>query len=90
MAITPPTDAELDIYIKARLASIGIDLSTLPLSDTTAPSDQTRVLSSLRSFLRSTPPVLSAYVADVQENAPALYPAQLSEWNKDSFSWWRK
>ncbi len=90
MAITPPTDAELDTFIKARLALIGIDLETLPPADPSAPADQTRVLSSIRGFLRSTPSVVSSYVADVQENAPALYPAQLSEWTKTPTPWWRK
>lgn len=77
----PPTDAELDTWIRARLALIGIDLGQLPVSDSNAPADQTRVLSSIRGFLRGTVPVVSNYLADIQENAPALYPAQLSEWN---------
>lgn len=88
MAITPPTDAELDIWIKARLALIGIDLSVLPLADATAPADQTRVLSSVRNVLKTSAPVISGYLADVQENPPALYPAELSEWTKNP--WWRK
>ncbi|MFN8602680.1 MAG: hypothetical protein U0842_19625 [Candidatus Binatia bacterium] len=80
MAITLPTDAELNTFILARLATIGIDITTLPLSDPSAPADQTRVLSSLRSFIRSSSPQISQYVADVQENPPVLYPAPFSQW----------
>ena len=81
MAVTtPPTDDELNAFIKARLALIGIDLAQLPLSDSTAPADQTRVLSSLRGFLRGTVPVISNYLADVQQNPPAEYPAELTAW----------
>lgn len=76
----PPTDAELDAYIKARLALVGIDLGQLPLSDPSAPADQTRVLSSLRNFLRGTVPVISNYLADVQQFPPAEYPAELTAW----------
>ena len=54
----PPTDAELDAHIRARLQLIGVDLNQLPVSDPSAPADQTRVMSSLRSFLRSTPPAM--------------------------------
>lgn len=80
MAITLPTDAELDTFIRARLATIGIDLETLPVSDSAAPADQTRVLTSLRSFIRNSSPQISQYVADVQENPPVLYPAPFSQW----------
>lgn len=83
MAITPPTDAELDTFILARLATIGIDITTLPVSDTAAPADQTRVLSSLRNFIRNSSPQISQYVADVQENPPVLYPAPFTQWTLD-------
>ena len=82
MAITPPTDAELNTYIKARLALIGIDLATLPVSDTSAPADQTRVLSSVRNFLRGVADI-SLYVSDVEENPPELYPAQMTAWTDE-------
>jgi hypothetical protein len=77
----PPTDAELDTLIRARLAQIGIDLGQLPVSDASAPADQTRVLTSLRGFLRGTVPTVSNYLLDPQENPPVLYPAQLTAWN---------
>ena len=79
MALTPPTDAELDALVLARLANIGIDITNLPLSDASAPADQTRLLASLRSFIRNSAQI-SQYVADVQENPPVLYPAQLTAW----------
>ncbi|HEX8347586.1 MAG TPA: hypothetical protein VF657_23055 [Actinoplanes sp.] len=65
MPPTPPTDAELDILIRARLALVGIDLDQLPAG--TAPDPVTgspgreSVLASLRAFLRGTVPTLSAY-----------------------------
>lgn len=53
---TPPTDAELDTMIRARLASIGIDLSQLPEGSipdpTTGSPGQVTVLASLRRFVR--------------------------------------
>jgi hypothetical protein len=79
----PPTDAELDAHIRARLQLIGIDLNQLPVSDRSAPADQTRVLSSLRNFLRSTPPVISAYSPDVQQHPPVVYTAPFSAWTRD-------
>ncbi len=83
MATTPaPTDAELDTLIKARLNLIGIDLTQLPENDPTAPADQTRIMASLRSFLRSTPPVISNYKADPQKAIPAVYTAPFSAWTE--------
>lgn len=83
MAITPPTDDELNTWILARLANIGIDITTLPLSDASAPADQTRVLSSVRNFIRGDAKTISLYLADVQENPPVEYPAQLTQWTLD-------
>jgi hypothetical protein len=80
VAITPPTTDELNIYIRARLALIGIDISVLPVSDSNAPADQTRVLSSCRQILTGTVPTISNYLPDVQENPPVLYPAPFTEW----------
>jgi len=80
MATPAPTDDELNTWIIARLNLIGIDLTVLPVSDTSAPADQTRILSSVRSLLRGSVPTISGFVADVQENPPVLYPAEFSEW----------
>ena len=95
LAIVPPTDAELDTLIKARLALIGIDLSQLPATTsdpvTGAPS-QSSVLASLRSFLRGTVPPISNWLPApgvtgpdanrvVQQSAPpAEYPSILKAW----------
>jgi hypothetical protein len=79
----PPTDAELDALIDARLRLIGVDLGQLPVSDPSAPADQTRVLSSLRNFLRSTPPAISAYSPSVQDHPPVVYPAPFSAWTDE-------
>lgn len=65
MAPTPPTDAELDILIRARLASLGIDLDQLPPGSAADPETgspgQDSVLASLRSFMRGTVTALAAY-----------------------------
>ena len=78
------TDDELNAYILSRLAIVGVDISVLPVSDQAAPADQTRILSSVRSLLRGTVPVISNYSLDVQENPPILYPAQSSSWTQDN------
>jgi hypothetical protein len=82
MPPTPPTDAELDAMILARLALIGIDLDQLPLSDPDAPADRTRVMNSLRNFLRSTPPVISDYSPSVQDHPPVIYPGPFTAWTR--------
>lgn len=65
MPITPPSDAELDTMIRARLASLGIDLNQLPAGSTSDPETgspgQESVLSDLRTFMRFTVAELSAY-----------------------------
>ncbi|MDI5939338.1 MULTISPECIES: hypothetical protein [unclassified Micromonospora] len=65
MAPTPPTDAELDVLIRARLASLGIDLDQLPPGTTADPQTgspgRDTVLASLRSFVRGTVGTLAAY-----------------------------
>ncbi|HWD80683.1 MAG TPA: hypothetical protein VG497_17440 [Kribbella sp.] len=85
MGLSDPTDAELDVMIRARLASIGIDLDQLPAGsapdpDTGSPG-QDSVLASLRSFVRTTVLPLSSYTfaADSQlaqqAAPPTLYPS---------------
>jgi hypothetical protein len=65
MAVTPPTDAELDTMIRARLASLGIDLDQLPPGTTADPvtgsPGRDSVLASLRSFVRGSVTTLAAY-----------------------------
>ncbi|TDC01239.1 hypothetical protein E1091_03220 [Micromonospora fluostatini] len=71
MTPVPPTDAELDTFIRVRLASLGIDLDQLPPGTTADPvtgsPGRDSVLASLRSFVRSTVTPLAAY----QMPAPA-------------------
>jgi hypothetical protein len=75
--VEPPTDAELDAFVRVRLRLIGIDLGVLPEDDPSAPADQLRTVRSVRSFLRSTVPQLSAFELDPQRFPPVLYPASL-------------
>lgn len=92
MAPTPPTDAELDVMIRARLASLGIDLDQLPPGTASDPATgapgRDSVLASLRSFVRTSVTVIAAYQlpgadpALSQQPAPMLYPSISTEWRK--------
>jgi hypothetical protein len=42
MSLSQPTDAELDVMIRARLATIGIDIEQLPAGSTPDPDDPRR------------------------------------------------
>jgi hypothetical protein len=72
------SDQELDAYIRARLALVGVDLSVLPEDDPDAPADQRRILISARRFLRTTPSAIAGFEMDPQEVPPILYPAALA------------
>jgi len=65
VSLTQPTDAELDVMTRARLASIGIDLDQLPAGSSPDPETgspgRDSVLAGLRSFVRTTVLPLSAY-----------------------------
>jgi hypothetical protein len=94
----PPTDDELNTMIRARLASIGIDLGQLPATadPVTGTPSLTSVLSSLRGFMRSTVPTLAAFQLPAPERTdpeladplsqqgppPALYPSILTAWTE--------
>ncbi|RIQ18917.1 hypothetical protein [Jiangella rhizosphaerae] len=83
MAPTPPTDAELDVMIRARLAAVGIDLDQLPPGtaadpETGAPG-QAAVLASLRSFARSSLAEISAWVPPAPAGTPAAQAVELSQ-----------
>lgn len=97
MPPTAPTDAELDTMIRARLASLGIDLTQLPPGTTPDPETgspgQLTVLASLRSFVRGTIGTLSAYqlpgpdgssdpLLSQQGPAPLLYPSITTAWTQ--------
>jgi hypothetical protein len=98
MPPVPPSDAELNTMIRARLASVGIDLDQLPLANDPATGTPTlnSVLSSLRGFMRGTVPALAAYRLPAPEGtdpaqadelsqqgpAPALYPSIMTAWTE--------
>jgi hypothetical protein len=83
VAPTPPTDAELNILIRARLAAIGIDLDSLPAG--TAPDPVTgspgrdSVLASLRSFVRGTVATLASYQLPVPAGTDPAHVKALSQ-----------
>jgi len=95
----PPTDDELNATIRARLASVGIDLDQLPATTdpVTGTPSLNSVLSSLRNFMRSTVPTLAAYqlpapggtdpvqAAELSQQGPppALYPSILEAWTEE-------
>jgi hypothetical protein len=99
MAPLPPTDDELNTMIRARLASVGIDLDQLPMmtDPITGTPSLNSVLASLRNFMRSTVPTLAAYqlpgpagtdpnqAAELSQQGPppALYPSILTAWNAE-------
>ena len=90
MALAPLSDDELDAMIRARLASIGIDIDQLPPGSASDPvtgsPGRDAALASLRSFVRGTVATLSGYrlppaVAGSDDDAlaqqsvpPELYP----------------
>ncbi|NHC12652.1 hypothetical protein [Motilibacter deserti] len=78
----PPTDAELDTYIRTRYALLGIDISVLPASDPAAVMDQQRLLSNARGILRTEVAIANAEI-DSQFHPPALYPSALSAWTRE-------
>jgi hypothetical protein len=83
MAPTPPTDAELDIMIRARLAALGIDLDQLPpgtaADPTTGSPGRESVLASLRSFVRGSVTALAAYQLPAPAGSDPAHAAALSQ-----------
>ncbi|WFE20484.1 hypothetical protein O7621_21670 [Solwaraspora sp. WMMD937] len=83
MAPTPPTDDELNTFIVAQLASLGIDLDQLPAGTTADPvtgsPGRDSVLASLRSFMRSTVPTLAAYQMPTPDAADPATAMALSQ-----------
>ena len=82
MAVSPPTDAELDALAKTYLALLGIDISVLPVDDPTAVVDQARCLSNARSTLRSEVGITEFAGLDPQADVAVLYPAPFAEWTE--------
>ncbi len=87
---TPPSDAELDALVRARLALVGIDLDQLPsgaADPTTGSPSREDALAYLRGILRGTAPVVSGWdpspqgpALDQQVAPPALYPSIYQAW----------
>ncbi|MGW6276860.1 hypothetical protein [Kribbella sp. NPDC055071] len=85
MSPSQPTDAELNVFIRARLASIGIDLDQLPAGSAPDPATgspgRDSVLASLRDFVRTTVVPLGSYsfgpdnALAQQVAAPTLFPS---------------
>ncbi len=84
MPVPSPTDAELDVHIRARLAVLGVDLSVLPVDDPDAPADQQRVLASVRRLLRESVPAIAGWQVDLQAVPPVLHPAQFTAWRDEA------
>jgi hypothetical protein len=82
VAVTPPTDAELDALARTYWALLGIDISVLPENDPAAVVDQARCLSSARSTLRSEVEITQFTGLDDQADIAVLYPAPFAEWTE--------
>jgi hypothetical protein len=83
MAPTPATDAELDVMIRARLASVGIDLDQLPPGTASDPATgapgRDSVLASLRSFVRGSVTAIAAYQLPAPAGSDPASAAALSQ-----------
>lgn len=78
----PPTDAELDTYIRTRYALLGIDISVLPEDDASAVMDQRRLLANGRDILRQDAQAADV-VIDAQFHVPMPYVAQFAAWTEE-------
>ncbi len=77
----PPTDEELDAFIRTRYALLGVDISVLPQSDEDAPMDQERLLANGRSILRQDV-VVADFEIDPQFILPVPHPAPFTAWTE--------
>jgi hypothetical protein len=86
-----PTDAELDAFIRTRLALLGIDISVLsptgPADPVTGSPSQEGLLAGVRALLTTTAPQISSWLPPApspeyaqQQAVPALYPSILQAW----------
>jgi hypothetical protein len=81
-AIHPPSDEELNVYIRTRYQLLGVDISVLPESDPDAPMDQERLLENARSILRQEV-VAADFDIDPQFNLPVPHPAPFVAWTEE-------
>jgi hypothetical protein len=75
----PPTDDELNTYIRMRYRLLGIDISVLPQSDEDTPMDQERLLENARSILREDAEAANFQI-DPQFTLPVPFPAPFTAW----------
>lgn len=80
--VTPPSDEELNVYIRTRYELLGVDISVLPESDPDAPMDQERLLENGRSILRQEV-VAADFDIDPQFNLPVPHPAPFVAWTEE-------
>lgn len=80
--VTPPSDEELNVYIRTRYELLGVDISVLPESDPDAPMDQARLLENGRSILRQEV-VAADFDIDPQFNLPVPHPAPFVAWTEE-------
>ena len=80
--VTPPSDKELNVYIRTRYELLGVDISVLPESDPDAPMDQERLLENGRSILRQEV-VAADFDIDPQFNLPVPHPAPFVAWTEE-------
>ncbi len=78
---SPPSDDELDRFIRTRYALVGIDISVLPVDDDRAPMDQARLLAHARSILRQEVSAADFHI-DPQDTLPQPYPAPFTAWTE--------
>ncbi len=78
----PPSDAELDAYIRTRYALLGIDVSVLPMKDPDAVMDQERLLANGRQILRQDA-AAADFVIDPQFVLPMPFVPQLTAWTEE-------
>ena len=81
-ATHPPSDEELNVYIRTRYQLLGVDISVLPDSDPDAPMDQERLLENGRSILRQEV-VAADFDIDPQFNLPVPHPAPFVAWTEE-------
>ena len=81
-ATHPPSDEELNVYIRTRYQLLGVDISVLPESDPDAPMDQERLLENGRSILRQEV-VAADFDIDPQFNLPVPHPAPFVAWTEE-------
>ncbi|MFB7273424.1 MULTISPECIES: hypothetical protein [unclassified Streptomyces] len=88
----PPTQEQLDAYIRTRLALAGVDLDLLPTQPDPATGVPTRdqALRSLRSFVTAGPVAIAGWTPPVtgtpapayaqQASPPLIYPSITEAW----------